>query len=129
MLRSSDRGQTFPLAALAALLVVCVALSAYAGALDAAVPPAAERDRSTPALLRVLGEVRPGAVALPGRLGETDHPAGVRVNVTLRAGGRAWHAGPVPPRDAPPGGATRRLPVRVETDNVSSGRLRVVAWQ
>ncbi len=126
---SARRAQVEPLAALAAVLVLGVALGAYVGALDAALPDPTDRNRAEPALRRATDALRPDGVARPARLRTaTDAgPAGYRANVTLAAGDRRWAVGPSPPASADT--AARRLPVRVAPGRVRSGRLRVEVWR
>jgi hypothetical protein len=125
---SARRAQVEPLAALAAVLVLGVALGAYVGALDGALPSPTDRNRAEPALGRVADALRPDGVARPARLpaAAAAAPDGYRANVTLAAGDRRWSVGPSPPESADT--AARRLPVRVAPGRVRTGRLRVEVW-
>lgn len=150
MSRSSGRGQVEPLAALVAVVAVCLALSAYVGVLDARLPGSPERSVAATALERVDDAVAPAGVAVPGRVGRGPGagPDGYATNVTLLADGRRWRAGPeVPtraagdppaPQDrpdpadsdavAPADVATEPIGVRVAPAAVEPGRLVVRVW-
>jgi len=125
---SARRGQTEPLAALAAVLVLGLALGTYADALAAAEPTQSEPATAEATLQRATDAVTADGAALPGRLGDASAvaPDGYRLNVTLAADDRRWSAGPTPPAGAPD--ADRRTPVRTGRWSVSPGRLRVVVW-
>ncbi|MFB6105487.1 MAG: hypothetical protein ABEJ70_00800 [Halobacteriaceae archaeon] len=127
MSRSSGRGQVEPLAALAALAVLGVTLSAWAGAFAAVRPDPPERDVAPATLQRSVERLRSNGSVRPGRLDLVDPPTGYRLNATLRAAGRRWSRGPTPPTDA--GAAGRTVPVRVAATRVRPGRLRVVVWR
>lgn len=125
---SARRGQVEPLAALAAVLAVGVALAGYAGALDAALPAGSDRDRAEPMLDRAAATLRPDGVARPARLARAaDPPRGYRANLTLTAAGHRWTVGPPVPGSA--NTVARRLPVRVAPGEVRRGRLRVGVWR
>lgn len=124
MSRSSGRAQTEPLAALIALLAVVAAVGAYATLYDHTLPDPS-RPAPTPSLERVTDTLTNGGVANPGRLTEAETPAGVALNVTLRAANETWTRGPETPPQAPV--AARALAVRVG-GQVVPGRLRVVVW-
>jgi hypothetical protein len=126
MSRSSGRGQVEPTAALVVLLVVCLAVSTYASALGGG---DTRRDFAPPTLDRVVEALSTGGVVDPERTPRARRagPAGRRLNVTVAAGGRRWHAGPTPPgRDADV--ATRRIGVAVGVGRVAPGRVRVEVW-
>lgn len=127
MSRSSDRAQVEPLAALAAVFAVGVALTTYAGVLDAALP-SPDRNLAAPTVERVERAVTEAGVADPGALAEglRAGPNGYRVNLTLRAAGTRWHAGPDPPSSAD--AADRAVSVRVAPGRVRPGRLRAEVW-
>lgn len=127
MSRSSARGQVEPTAALVVLLAVCGAVSTYATVLGGA-GYEAERDVAVPTLDRVVDRLATGGVADPAQRRRARHagPAGYRVNVTLAAAGRRWHAGPSPAEDADT--ATRTLGVRLAPGRVRPGRVRVEVW-
>lgn len=125
---STRRGQTEPLAALAAVLALVAGLVLYSGAYAGALPGTGDRDLAEPTLRRVAERVGAGPVVVPARL-ETAMdagPAGHHLNVTLRAGNRTWSAGPV----APPGAERAARPVSVRTGNATRepGRLAVEVW-
>jgi hypothetical protein len=125
----SDRAQTEPLAALAAVLAVTAGLTIYAGTLDRAVSPASDRRIAETTLQRVTTTIESTGVTEPSRLTAADDaiPDGWHGNVTLRTDDRRWANGPRPPSDSD--SATRRLSVRVSPMEIRPGRLRVVVWQ
>lgn len=124
---SARRGSVEPIAAVAALFAVTAGLGLYAGVLDDA-RPTSDRDVATPTLDRVherasdLTVVDPGAIDAARRAG----PDGYRVNVTVRADGRRWAAGPAPPTRADH--ASRSVSVRLAPGRLRAGRLRVEVW-
>ncbi|MFC7044894.1 hypothetical protein ACFQH6_05165 [Halobacteriaceae archaeon GCM10025711] len=122
---SARRGQVEPMAALAAVFAVGLALTATAGTFAAATP-ATERDLADPAMRRVLATTRTGSVLQPARLSAASAPAGYRLNVTVVAGDRRWHTGPTPPDAA--ASETRTVPVRTGPGRVQPGRVRVEVW-
>lgn len=128
MSRSWGRAQTEPLAALAAVVAVGLALSLYAGVLDAELPGSSDRHRADAVSERVESAVAPAGVALPSRIddGQAAGPTGYRTNVTLRADGRYWSAGPTAPGEADT--ATTRLGIRVNASRVCAGKLSVRVW-
>jgi hypothetical protein len=125
MRRSSARGATEPLAAIAALFAVGVGLTVFAGAL----PAPGEAKSVDPEA--VLGEVRAAAstdgVLDPPALTTAVAPAGWRVNVTLetRAGRRSL--GPEPAPDAAKAG--RPVTVALDRGERGPGRLSVAVWR
>lgn len=124
------RGQVEPLAALVAVFAVGVALSAYAGVVSD-VLPTPDRNVADPTVERVHEAVTTAGVAVPERLPKaiTAAPDGYRLNVTLTAAGRRWHAGPTPPSvDSDADSAARAMSVRIDPGRIRPGRLRVVAW-
>lgn len=127
---SDTRASTQPVAALAAVLTVSLAFSAYAVGLESALPEATAQDRgiAKPTLERVTEAVRRDGVVDPGTLesGPPAGPDGYHVHVTLRADGRTWTAGPV----APARTETAARPVSVATGTAEAvpGRLRVEVW-
>lgn len=125
---SARRGQT-ELAALIAVLAVCLGLSLYAGVLDAALPESTAPTPARTAADRVADVARVGGVVRPGRLDRAAEaaPVGRRLNATLRAASRTWTAGPPVPDRAT--AATRRVSVRVAPGRVRPGRLRVAVWR
>lgn len=128
MSRSSDRAQTEPLAALVAVVAVCLGLSLYVGVLDAELPGSPDRHLADAALERAESALAPSAVALPSRIDDAQAagPEGYRTNVTLTTEGREWRAGPEAPESA--GEASTRLGVRVTPSQVQTGTLRVRVW-
>lgn len=144
MRRSSAReAQTEPLAALAAVAVVGIALALYAGAFEDAVPDAADRNVAQDAADRVERAVSDGGVVRPvrmlrgrnaagpwtGRNGPNTSalaPDGYRLNVTLVVDGETTAVGPAAPAVAD--AASRRVSVRVGPGKVRPGRLEVRVW-
>lgn len=129
MRRSSAReAQVEPLAALAAVGVVALALATYAGAFEASLPEQAERSVAEDAADRVERAATVGGVARPSRLtAETlrrTGPEGYHVNATLVTDERTYRAGPAAPATADV--ARRRVSVR--TGAVVPGRLEVRVW-
>ncbi|WP_132057429.1 DUF7285 family protein [Halorussus amylolyticus] len=133
MSRWSGRAQVEPLAALVAVFAVGLAVSAYAGVLDAALPTP-DRDVAEPTGQRVERAVTDAGVVEPDRLADGLHagPDGYRLNLTLAADGETWREGPpVPDRaDAPDALDTAEfvVSVRVGPGRVQPGRLRVAVW-
>jgi hypothetical protein len=132
MSRSSARGQVEPTAALVVLLAVCAAVSTYATVLGGA-GHEVERDVASPTLDRVVDRLAVGGVAEPARRRRAQRagPTGYRLNVTLAAGGRRWHAGPKRPgpgASADTDAAARALGVRLAPGRIRPGRVRVVMW-
>lgn len=128
MSRWSDRGQTEPLAALAAIAALGLALALYAGILDATVT-IPERTVEEATLRRAVATLRAGALVVPVRVrrAAAANPDGYRVRVTVTAGNTTWTAGPDPPAAADV--AARTLPVRVAPGTAVAGRVRVEVWQ
>jgi len=129
MSRSSGRGQVEPLAALVAVAVACLALSLYAGVLDATLPGPTDRNLAESAVERVESTVAPTGVARPALLDEAQDagPKGYTTNVTLSIEDDRWAAGPPLPQGADT--ETVRLGVRVGPAAVRTGRLRVGVWR
>ncbi|MFB6108842.1 MAG: hypothetical protein ABEJ82_08395 [Haloplanus sp.] len=127
---SARRAQAEPTAALVVFLAVCAGVTAYATALDAAVPPV-DRDVAAPTLDRVVDALSTGGVADPNRTARAlgAAPAGYRLNVTVAAAGRRWRAGPTPPDATTGDHAVRRTSVRLGPGRVRPGRVRVEVWQ
>lgn len=128
MSRSSGRrGQVEPTAALVVLVAVCAGVTTYAVALDGAAPRP-ERDVATPTLDRVVAALSSGGAVRPSNLSRVRslRPRGYRLNVTVAAAGRRWHAGPSPPPTAQ--AATRPVGVRLGPGRVRPGRVRVEVW-
>ncbi|WP_135851650.1 DUF7285 family protein [Halorussus salinus] len=122
-----ERAQVEPLAALAAVFAVGVALSAYAGLLGDVIPTP-DRNLADPAVERAARAISETGVADPQSLaaGLRAGPAGYRVNLTLRTADESWQAGPTPPPSAD--AARRAVSVRVAPGSVRPGRLRAEVW-
>lgn len=122
------RGQVEPLAALAALFVVCVGLSTYAVVLADTGGPT-DRDLAEPTLAAVHDDVTVRGVVHPARLDRTpgDGPVGARLNVSLATGDRRWAVGPVVAAHGDR--ASRTVSVRLGPGRVRAGHLRVVVWR
>ena len=122
-----SRGQVEPLAAIVAVFAVGVALSAYAGVLDATLPTP-DRNLADPTVERVeraladAGVVAPDALPAGLRAGPDDY----RVNLTLDVAGRTWRAGPAPPPRAD--AAALAVSVRVAPGRIRPGELRAEVW-
>jgi hypothetical protein len=127
--RSSRRGQVEPAAAIVVLLAVTGAISAYAAALGGA-GGADERALAEPTLERVAETLGTGGVAHPSRTHRARRvgPSGYRLNVTVAAAGRRWHAGVTPPRDTATDAASRAMSVRLGPGRIRPGRVRVEVW-
>lgn len=129
MRHSSGRAQVEPLAVLAAVLAVSAGLTIYTGVLDDTVPKAPESETPAEILDGVQRSLAASGVSSPTRLGEamTTVPDGWHANVTLTAGGRQWHEGPVPPASAQR--ERRRVSVKLGPQRIEPGQLRVVVWR
>lgn len=125
--QSADRGQTEPLAALAALLAVGIGLAVFAGAAGQA-PAVSDRSLAEPALERTAVTVLADGVVDPKELPdpETVAPDGYEARVTLLFANRERHVGPRPPADADR--ASRPVTVRVAPGDQRPGRLVVEVW-
>jgi len=129
MRRSSAReAQVEPLAALAAVSVVALALAVYAGAFEASLPGPAERNVAEDAADRVERAVTVGGVARRSELTaetlERVGPDGYHTNATLVTDERTYRAGPTAPATAD----TARRRVSVRESAVIPGRLEVRVW-
>jgi hypothetical protein len=121
------------MAALAAVLAVCVGLSVHAGIVgDAAFgsrpstgPDATARQTAD----AVADAARSSGALVPDRLaGALDAgPAGYRMNATLRTADRRWTAGPTPPARAR--SARIRVTARVGPADVDPATLGVEVWR
>ncbi|MFW5917987.1 MAG: DUF7285 family protein [Haloferacaceae archaeon] len=143
----SARGQTEPLAALAAIALVCTAITLYTGVYGEVVDAVGEE--------RALGEVTAERVwdaigedgifdsadDLETRIGASTFPQGATVEVTVtyvREDGQIETAGSGTfddrgdrIRTEPPASADRierSVPIRVTPGDVQPGRLTVVVW-
>lgn len=128
MRRWSAEGQTEPIAALVAVVVVALALALYAGAFEANLPGSVDRDHAAAAADPLERAITVGGVARTGRLSDAldRGPDGYAVNATLSFGNRTEAAGPVAPDTADT--ASRRVSVRTGAREVVPGRLEVRVW-
>ena len=131
---NANRGQLQPLPALVAVLVLTLALTAYAD-VTRSLPDRAEPTPAVPALKRIQANATTGAILEPDRLSPAASDLdGYRVNVTLRVGGHQQSVGPSPSTDATGTTATRdaiEASTRVAVawdDRVRPGVLRVEVW-
>lgn len=125
----SDSAQVEPLAALAAVLAVCIALSLYVGAVDSTlVSLTPERSVAPTAADRLVATASSfGSIAVPlGESVETARPAGYELNATVAADGTAWTAGPTPPAESEC--TRRRVSARTEPATVRPATLEVCVW-
>jgi hypothetical protein len=125
---SARRAQVEPVPALVAVLVLSLALGAYASVRAGVLPAGSSGAPAGPVLADAADAATPDgtAVVLPDRLTAAVTPAGYEASVTLEAAEEEWRAGPEPPDGAAT--ASRRVPVRVAPDRVVPGRLRVEVW-
>lgn len=125
---SARSGQIEPVAALAGVCVVAVALAVYAGAFEASLPGPASRSVADPTADRIERAVTVGGVVRPERLADLTSavPEGYATNVTLVTDDSRWTAGPAAPATAD--GASRRVSVRRSAASVVPGRLEVRVW-
>jgi len=129
MARSSARkGQTEPVAALAAVVIVAAALSLYVGAFEATRPGSPERSPAEQAADRIERALTRGGIVDPGRLDRAlaMRPEGYHCNVTLRYGTETGHAGPAAPETADR--ASRRVSIRTTGGSITPGRVEVAVW-
>lgn len=129
MSRSSDRGQTEPIAALLAVLVVGAGLALYADVLSDSLDHDPQRNVAAATLERVEGHLTPDGVVDPTRLASLGSvtPDGYGTNVTLIVDGQSWSFGPSPGPNVDR--ASRTVSVRTAPASVERGRLRVVTWK
>lgn len=126
---SSDRGQTEPIAALAAVFALGLGLSLYAGALDATLPAlSTEREMAPQAADRLVSEASAFGAVVPPLAGSTEaaRPTGYELNASLRTEAGVWRDGP--PRPAAAECVERRVTVRVAPARVRPGVLEVCVW-
>ncbi|KAB1192203.1 hypothetical protein GJR96_01590 [Haloferax sp. MBLA0076] len=125
---SRRRGQTSPVAALTALVVVFAALSGYATVLDRA-HPTADRDLDSATLAAVESALTDemGVVEL-SRLSDARSacPDGYSCRIVVAVDDVRRVAGPPSPTGAD--GSVTRVSVRTEPGRVGFGKLRVVVW-
>lgn len=142
----SDRGQTEPIAALVAVVAVCLAVTVYTGTL-ATVFPTLGSDRSTEKATaeRVWAAISDDAVldrsgSLPVPVGAL--PQGYHVAIRVSLVGEDGRLAPVASAQFGPGGdridveppadgdrIERPVAVRTRPAAVRPGRLRVVVWE
>jgi len=117
-----------PFAALAAVFVVALALSIWAGVFEAALPGPVDRDVAEPTADRVERALTVAGVARPDQIRSLEEtgPEGYELNVTLTADDDRWSFGPAAPATAD--GATRRVSVYTGPGAVSPARLEVRVW-
>ncbi|WP_323674843.1 hypothetical protein [Halorubellus sp. PRR65] len=128
--RSADaRGQTGPLPALAATVVVGAALALYASSLYGAFPDPADPRVAEPTLQRTVDALATDGVVRPDDLADarSTAPDGYEAAFVLATNDDRWRVGPASPPDA--ASATRPIAVRVAPGVVVTGRLRVVVWR
>ncbi|WP_382209916.1 DUF7285 family protein [Halorussus caseinilyticus] len=115
------------MAALVAVFAVGVALTTYAGVLDATIPTP-DRNLADPTVERAERTLGDPGVADPQALaaGLRAGPDGYDLNLTLEATGRTWHAGPTPPPNADT--AALAVSVRLGPGRMRPGRLRAEVW-
>ena len=124
---ATERAAVEPLVALSAVLVLGIALPAYAVGVERSLPTGAERDLAEPTLRVVTDQVTRNGLVRPERLDvDAAAPDGYRVRVEIRAGDRVWSEGPSAPPQAET--ATRQVSVRLRPGRVEPGRLRVEVW-
>ncbi len=126
------RGAVLPIPALLAAAVVCLGLSLYATTLHDRTP-GQERSVIRPATADALEAAGESGIVEPARLDDAHAtiPEGYEANLTVRAEGERWSAGPVPPGDASSGNAeigTRTVTVRVGQGQFRPGEFEVVLW-
>lgn len=135
--RVRSRAQTEPFAALAAVVVVALALSVWAGAFEGSLPEPVDRDLAEPTAdrveraLTVGGIVRPERLTrnssgrAPSRLVNRSAPESYRLNVTIVRDGGRQSVGPAAPSTTET--ATRRISAG-RPGSVSPARLEVRVW-
>ncbi|MDG5775856.1 hypothetical protein VB773_17575 [Haloarculaceae archaeon H-GB2-1] len=125
---SARRGQTEPIAALVAVVAICLGLSLYVGVLDGALPDSRDRQVADHAVDTVERASSVAGVVRPSRLStaRSTAPDGYRCNVTLVVDDRRWTAGPAPPNRTQT--ASRRVSARIGPGRIRPGTLRVVVW-
>ncbi len=126
------RGAVLPIPALIAAAVVCLALSLYATTLHDRTP-GQERSVIRPATADALEAAGESGSVEPARLDDAlaTIPGGYEANLTVRAEGERWSAGPAPPGDASNGDAQtaiRLVTVRVGQGQFRPGEFEVVLW-
>lgn len=125
----SDRAQVEPLAALAAVLAVCIGLTLYAGAVEATLvslsPDRAVAPTAADRLVTTASSF--GSIVVPlGPNTSNARPAGYELNATVVANGSAWAFGPNPTDTSEC--VRRRVSVRTDPATVHPGTLEVCVW-
>jgi hypothetical protein len=128
MSRWWGRAQVEPLAALVAVFAVGVALTTYAGVLDATLPTP-DRNLAEPTVERTEREIAEHGIVDPENLSEgpSAGPDGYRVNLTLATADQKWHAGPTPPANVDV--AEISVSVQIAPGRIRPGRLRATVWR
>ncbi len=130
MSSSSGRGQTEPIAALAAVFALGLGLSLYAGVLDTTLPTlTTDREMAPNAADRLEANASTfGAVDPPlnGSVAAA-RPTGHRLNAAVRTDEGRWTGGP--PRPPRPECVERSVTVRVAPARVRPGVLEVCVWR
>ncbi|GAA0662122.1 hypothetical protein ACFQDG_19545 [Natronoarchaeum mannanilyticum] len=126
------RGAVLPIPALLAAAVVCLGLSLYATTLHERTP-GQERSVIRPATADALEAASGSGIVEPARLDDAlaTIPGGYEANLTVRAEGERWSAGPAPPSEASaddPQTAIRVVTVRVGQGQFRPGEFEVVLW-
>lgn len=124
-----SRGQSGPLPALVATVVVGAALALYASSLYGAFPESADPRVAEPTLQRAVDALATDGVVRPDDLADarSTAPEGYEAAFVLSTDDDRWRVGPASPPDA--ASATRPVAVRVAPGVVVTGRLRVVVWR
>lgn len=125
---SDEGGQVEPLAAVVAVVAVCVGFTLYAGVL-AGEYEEPERATSDVVADRTVGAVTTVGVVEPANLDRAgpSTPAGWQVHVRLASSGTVWTHGPEPPPEA--NSQTRRVSVRHGPGRIQPGGLTVTVWR
>jgi hypothetical protein len=126
MPRSSGRGYVEPVAALAAVFVLGLGLTVYAGTLREA-RPANDRKVAETVLADLRSDAEELGVLDPGRLRHAQPPANWSANLTMATADGRWTRGETPPPRARR--ATARVAIRRGPGRVVPGRLEVAVWR
>lgn len=127
---SARRAQVEPVPALVAVVVLCLAVGAYA-TVRADVLPNGENDAPANAVLAetVDAATLNGSVVVNPTTLDVDSvvPEGYEVTITIVAGDHEWtHSTENPPPDA--ASDSRRAPVQVAPGTIRPGQIRVEVW-
>lgn len=127
---SARRAQVEPVAAVVAVLALCLAIAAY-GVVSAGVLPDSKSSAPASQVLDAAADAAStegSVVVSPSRLSADVAPVGYEAALRLSADDRTWTAGASdPPPEA--ASASRRVPVRVGPGDVVPGRLTVEVWE